>query len=164
MKIGDVAADFELPDQHGIPRRLSELSAGGLLVLFFYPRAGSGGCTREACHFRDLERDFARVGAAVAGISNDAPAKQREFATENHFSYPLLSDAAGEVADQFGVRRRLLARNLPTKRTTFVLDAQLTVKFAVSSETDMFVHADQALAAIRSWNPPPSLENGPGDR
>jgi peroxiredoxin Q/BCP len=164
MKIGEAAADFELPDQHGIPRRLSELATGGLLVLFFYPRAGSGGCTREACHFRDLGQQFASVGAAVAGISNDPPAKQLEFATDNGFSYPLLSDAAGEVADQFGVRRRLLARNLPTKRATFIVDRQLVVRFALSSETDMFVHADQALAFIQAGNPPPSLENGPGDR
>lgn len=153
MKIGEKAQDFQLPDQHGNPRKLSELLANGPLVVFFYPLAGSGGCTKEACHFRDLESEFAAAGATVVGISTDSPAKQLAFATENHFSYPLLSDTKGEVADQFGVRRRLLARTLPTKRATFILDSDSTLRFQVSSETNMNVHANEALAALagRAW-------------
>jgi len=149
MKIGDVVADFELPDQHGNPRKLSELAARGPLVIFFYPLASSGGCTKEACHFRDLEEEFAAVGASLVGISTDSPAKQLAFATENQFSYPLLSDRQGEVADLFGVRRRLLAKTLPTKRATFIVDPSLTVRFQVSSETNMDVHANEALAALQ---------------
>ncbi|ALE05961.1 peroxiredoxin [Arthrobacter sp. ERGS1:01] len=148
MKIGDVVADFELPDQHGNPRTLSALAANGPLVIFFYPLASSGGCTKEACHFRDLEKEFAAAGASLVGISTDSPAKQLAFATENHFDYPLLSDAKGAVADQFGVRRHLLAKTLPTKRATFIVDSSLTVRFQVSSETNMDVHADNALAAL----------------
>lgn len=153
MKIGEKAQDFQLPDQHGNPRKLSELLATGPLVVFFYPLAGSGGCTKEACHFRDLESEFAAAGATVVGISTDSPAKQLAFATENHFSYPLLSDTKGEVADQFGVRRRLLARTLPTKRATFILDSDSILRFQVSSETNMSVHANEALAALagRAW-------------
>ncbi|WP_113717890.1 peroxiredoxin [Arthrobacter dokdonensis] len=150
MKIGDVVADFELPDQHGTPRRLSALAAGGPLVIFFYPLAGSGGCTREACHFRDLEPKFSAVGASVVGISTDSVERQLAFATENHFGYPLLSDAGGQVTEQFGVRRHLLARTLPTKRATFIVDPALVVRFQKSSETNMDVHADGALAALRT--------------
>ncbi|PYI66261.1 peroxiredoxin [Arthrobacter livingstonensis] len=150
MKIGDVVSDFELPDQHGNARKLSVLAANGPLVIFFYPLAGSGGCTKEACHFRDLEKEFAAAGASIVGISTDAPAKQLAFATENHFSYPLLSDPNGEVAEQFGVRRHLLARTLPTKRSTFIVDPSRTVRFQVSSETNMDVHANDALAALAS--------------
>ena len=148
MKIGDVVADFELLDQHGTPRTLSSLVAGGPVVIFFYPLANSGGCTKEACHFRDLETEFAAAGASIVGISTDSPAKQLDFATKNHFSYPLLSDMKGEVAEQFGVRRHLLAKTLPTKRATFIVDPSLTVRFAVSSETNTDVHANEALAAL----------------
>ncbi len=148
MKIGDTVADFELPDQHGVLRKLSDLAAHGPLVVFFYPLAGSGGCTREACRFRDLEQEFAAVGASIVGISTDSPERQLAFATNNHFNYPLLSDPRGEVADQFGVRRRLLAKTLPTKRATFIVDPSLSVRFQVSSETNMDVHANDALAAL----------------
>ncbi|WP_104092018.1 peroxiredoxin [Arthrobacter sp. GMC3] len=150
MKIGDVVADFELLDQHEKPHKLSDLAAQGPLVIFFYPLASSGGCTKEACHFRDLEKEFAAAGASVVGISTDSPAKQLTFATENHFSYPLLSDRQGEVADLFGVRRRLLAKTLPTKRATFIVDPSLKVRFQVSSETNMDVHANEALAALQN--------------
>jgi len=148
MKIGDVVADFELPDQHGTPRRLSTLAANGPLVIFFYPLAGSGGCTREACRFRDLEQEFAAAGAAIVGISTDSPERQLAFAAANRFSYPLLSDPRGEVTELFGVRRHLLARSLPTKRSTFIVDPSLTLRFQVSSETNMEVHANDALAAL----------------
>ncbi len=148
MKIGEKVSDFQLPDQHGNPRKLSEFLAAGPLVIFFYPLASSGGCTKEACHFRDLESEFAAAGASLVGISTDSPSKQLAFATANHFSYPLLSDSKGEVADQFGVRRRLLAKTLPTKRATFVLDSDFTLLFQVSSETNMEVHANEALSAL----------------
>ncbi|WP_207346000.1 peroxiredoxin [Arthrobacter sp. E3] len=153
MKIGEKVSDFQLPDQHGNTRKLSELLAAGPLVIFFYPRASSGGCTKEACHFRDLESEFAAAGASLVGISTDSPARQLAFATDNRFSFPMLSDSQGEVADQFGVRRRLLAKTLPTKRATFVIDGDFTVRFQVSSETNMDVHADEALAALasRAW-------------
>ncbi|POH58566.1 peroxiredoxin [Arthrobacter glacialis] len=153
MKTGEKVADFELLDQHGTPRRLSELVADGPVVIFFYPLAGSGGCTQEACRFRDLETEFAEAGATLVGISTDSPAKQLAFATENRFSYPLLSDPKGHVADQFGVRRRLLARTLPTKRATFIVDAEQTLQFQVASETNMDVHANRALAelGVRAW-------------
>jgi len=153
MKIGEQVDDFELLDQHGNPRRLSELVADGPLVIFFYPLASSAGCTKEACHFRDLESEFNAAGASLVGISTDSPQKQLAFATNNHFSYPLLSDSKGEVADLFGVRRRLLAKTLPTKRATFIVDQDRVLRFQVSSETNMDVHANDALAALagRAW-------------
>lgn len=148
MKTNEVVADFALPDQNGDMRKLSELTADGPVVIFFYPLAGSGGCTKEACHFRDLQSEFAAAGASIVGISTDSEAKQLDFASKNSFNYPLLSDKKGEVADLFGVRRRLLAKSLPTKRATFIVDAKMLLRFAVSSETNMNLHADQALAAL----------------
>src|SRR4051794_6102185 len=104
---GDVVQDFALPDQDGVPRRLTELLAGGPVVLFFYPAAMTGGCTAEACTFRDLAAEFRDAGAQRVGISRDAPARQKEFAELNGFDYPLLSDPDSAVAAAFGVKRKL---------------------------------------------------------
>ena len=138
--------DFELPDQDGVPTRLSDQLAKGPVVLFFYPMAMTSGCTKEACHFRDLAGEFAQAGAQRLGISVDTVAKQKEFATGNAFDYPLLSDESGEVAASFGVKRKYVT---PVKRATFVIDRDLTVAKVIASEMNMDVHADRALAAIR---------------
>ena len=150
MNLEQEVPNFSLPDQHGNVRTLKELTSAGPLVIFFYPLAGSGGCTKEACHFRDLQADFAAAGATIVGISTDAEAKQLEFANKNSLSYPLLSDRDGEVADLFGVRRRLLVMSLPTKRATFIVGQDGRLKFELSSETNMNVHADQALEALQT--------------
>jgi thioredoxin-dependent peroxiredoxin len=149
MKPGETVADFELPDQTGTPRKLSELLSGGPVVLFFYPAAMTPGCTKEACHFRDLASEFAAVGANRVGISADAVQKQAKFADMQKFDYPLLSDADGAVATQFGVKRGLLGKLMPVKRTTFVIDTDLTVLEVIASEFNMDSHADKALATLR---------------
>src|ERR1700709_1304675 len=102
MNKGELIDDFELPDQHGTPRRLSTLLTDGPVVLFFYPAAMTSGCTKEACHFRDLAAEFRAAGIQRVGISRDSVDKQREFADRHSFDYPLLSDADGTVAEQFG--------------------------------------------------------------
>ncbi|KKC00723.1 peroxiredoxin [Mycolicibacter arupensis] len=150
MKTGDTVADFELPDQTGAPRRLSELLTQGPVVLFFYPAAMTPGCTKEACHFRDLAGEFAAVGATRVGISADAVAKQAKFAEQQGFDYPLLSDADGAVATQFGVKRGMLGRLIPVKRTTFVIDTDSRVLDVISSEFSMDAHADKALEVLRA--------------
>jgi thioredoxin-dependent peroxiredoxin len=150
MKTGDTVADFELPDQTGTPRKLSALLSDGPVVLFFYPAAMTPGCTKEACHFRDLAQEFAAVGANRVGISVDPVAKQAKFADTQHFDYPLLSDTDGAIANQFGVKRGLLGKLLPVKRTTFVIDTDRTVLDVISSELSMDSHADKALQTLRA--------------
>lgn len=150
MQTGDRVPDFELPDQTGTARSLSGLLAGGPVVLFFYPAAMTPGCTKEACHFRDLAGEFASVGASPVGISADGVAKQERFASSHRFDYPLLSDPDGSVAEIFGVKRGLLGKFLPVKRTTFVIDTDRTVLAVISSEINMDTHADKALATLRS--------------
>lgn len=150
MKTGDTVADFELPDQTGAPRKFSTLLADGPVVLFFYPAAMTPGCTKEACHFRDLAGEFAAVGAQRVGISTDAVAKQAKFADQQGFDYPLLSDTDGTVATQFGVKRGLLGKLMPVKRTTFVIDTDRTVLGVISSEFSMDSHADNALELLRA--------------
>ena len=149
MKRGDQVAEFELPDQTGKLRSLTELLANGPIVLFFYPAAMTPGCTKEACHFRDLASEFAALGASRVGISADAVEKQAQFADQQKFDYPLLSDTEGTVATQFGVKRGLLGKLMPVKRTTFVIDTDRTVLDVIASEFSMDTHADKALEVLR---------------
>ena len=107
------------------------------------------GCTKEACHFRDLAAEFAAVGAQRVGISTDSVGKQAEFADRQKFDYPLLSDNDGAVATAFGVKRGLLGKLMPVRRTTFVIDTDRTVLAVISSEISMATHADTALSVLR---------------
>lgn len=153
MREGDLAPDFELPDENGTPRRLSDLVAAGPVALFFYPAAMTPGCTAESCHFRDLKAEFEEAGAQRIGISADQVEKQKRFSDKHSFDYPLLSDPDGTVATQFGVRRRFTAL-LPTKRATFVIGTDRKIAAVISSEVRMNVHADRALDAVRKLKAP----------
>lgn len=145
LAAGSPAPDFELLDQAGKPHQLSELVLRGPVVLFFYPAAGSGGCTREAVHFRDLVTRFAALGAHRVGISTDDVATLEGFAEDEQLDFPLLSDLDGLVATAYGVRRRFIT---PVKRTTFVIDEHQRIVEVIASETNMHVHADRALEVL----------------
>jgi len=149
MDTGDLAPDFELPDEDGVPRRLSELTATGPVVLFFYPAAMTPGCTAESCHFRDMKAEFEAAGAQRVGISADDVEKQKRFSDKHEFDYPLLSDPDGAVATQFGVRRRVTVLT-PTKRATFVIGTDRRVLGVVRSEVRMNLHADRALEILKA--------------
>ena len=128
---------------------VARLLADGPIVLFFYPGAMTTGCTREACHFRDTAAEFAAAGVGRVGISRDTVAKQKEFADQNSFDYPLLSDEDGTVAGLFGVARNgLLSKFTPVKRWSFAIGADRRVIKVIRSETNMNVHADEALQAF----------------
>jgi peroxiredoxin Q/BCP len=147
MNTGDIVPDFELPDETGTPRKLSELLAAGPAALFFYPAAMTYGCTKESCHFRDLKAEFDALGAQRVGISADSVDKQKQFSDKHSFDYPLLSDPDRKVADLFGVKRG--SSLIPTKRTTFIIDTDRRVLDVIASEVRMNVHADRALDALR---------------
>jgi peroxiredoxin Q/BCP len=149
MDTGDLVEDFELPDETGTPRRLSDLLATGPIVLFFYPAAMTSGCTKESCHFRDLREEFASVGAQPVGISGDKIDKQAQFSAKHSFGYPLLSDPDRVVAGQLGVARGLLGLS-PLKRTTFVIDTDRRILARIASEFRMNSHADEALAVLKA--------------
>jgi peroxiredoxin Q/BCP len=119
-------------------------------VLFFYPAALTAGCTKEACHFRDLAAEYRAAGVQRVGISRDPVAKQKQFADKHGFDYPLLSDADGAVARGFGVARGGLGARLgaPVKRWTFVIGTDRRVVAVIHSELNMDRHADEALAAL----------------
>ena len=147
MEKGDLVADFELPDETGTGRRLTDFLARGPLILFFYPAAGSAGCSMESRHFRNLAQDFSAQGAQVVGISTDAVPKQSAFAARCSLGFPLLSDQQGTIAREFGVRRRF--GPIPVKRWTFVIGTNRRVLEIVKSEVNMTIHADRALEALR---------------
>ena len=175
MIAGEKAPDFTLFDHTGRPQTLSALLSQGPVVLFFFPLASSPICTAQACHFRDLSEEFARVGAQRVGISTDTVDKQAHFARQRSFDYPLLSDADDVVCELFGVRRGrltklrktvvareaarphrhtrrrgVLARLLPVRRTTFVIDTDRSILKVVSNEVRASVHADEALRFLKN--------------
>jgi thioredoxin-dependent peroxiredoxin len=179
MIAGDTAPDFTLLDHTGRPRKLSALLSDGPVVLFFFPIASSPICTAQACHFRDLSSEFAAVGARRVGISTDTVNRQAHFAQQRSFDYPLLSDADGVVSEMFGVRRGrlaklrksvvareaargsrhtrrrgVLARLMPVRRTTFVIDTDRTVLKVVSNEVRASVHADETLRFLQNHTAP----------
>jgi peroxiredoxin Q/BCP len=145
MEKGDHVDDFELRDETGTPRRLSEFLAQGPVVVFFYPAALTFGCTRESCHFRDAGAAFTAAGAQRIGISTDPVDKQKKFAEKHSFDYPLLADVEGKVSEMFGVRRK----GGRAKRETFVIAPDGTVLDVIKSELRFNVHADRALAALQ---------------
>jgi peroxiredoxin Q/BCP len=147
LSTGDQAPDFTLQDQTGQQVSLDALLAGGPVVLFFYPKAMTSGCTKESCHFRDLAGEFAELGAQRVGISVDKVDKQAAFDQKHSLGYPLLSDPDRKVASAFGVKRPGPIFN---KRATFVIGTDRRILAAISSETNMDVHADEALDVLRS--------------
>jgi thioredoxin-dependent peroxiredoxin len=147
MRAGDPVPDFELPAQDGRPVRLSEELTRGPVVLFFYPRAMTPGCTKESCHFRDLEAEFAAVGTSRLGISADPVDRQRQFSEKHGFDFPLLSDPDRAVARRYGVKR---PGPLLNRRATFVIGSDGRLLAQISSEVDMARHADEALTVLRS--------------
>ena len=146
VKTRDLAPDFTALDQSGSEVRLSELVADGPVVLFFYPKAFTPGCTMETCHFRDLAGAFAEVGAQRVGISADDTSIQAKFDAVYELDIPLLSDPDREIAKRYGVKRPGILLN---KRQTFVIGTDQRIVAVIGSEFNMDMHADAALAALR---------------
>lgn len=140
--IPDMTVDLD--DGRAVP--LSQLVDGDYLVVFFYPKAFTGGCTAQACHFRDLGAEFAAVNTARVGVSRDGRDTQARFSAEHRFDFPLIADPDGVVAKAFGAKR---PGPIPSRRHTVVVDGGLTVLHRIASETNMDVHADDALAFLR---------------
>jgi peroxiredoxin Q/BCP len=144
----DVAYDFTLRDQEGNDRTLSTMVKEGPVVLFFYPAALSAGCTKESCHFRDLNAEFTALGAQPVGISMDSADRQAQFSKKNSFDFPLLTDEDGEVAHHYGVKRAL--GFLKVKRATFIIGQDMVIRDVIHSEVNMNSHADRALEVLRA--------------
>ncbi len=141
---GSKVPDFELKDQDGKTFRLSEALAKGPVVVYFYPKDDTPGCTKEACSFRDSFAKFKDEGVQVVGISGDNVASHKKFAEKYHLPFTLLSDENNKVRKLFGVPRMML---LPG-RVTYVLNKDGVVIHQFNSLSQATQHVDEALTAI----------------
>jgi peroxiredoxin Q/BCP len=145
------APEFTLPDQDGNKVSLSDLRKRGSLVLYFYPKDMTPGCTNEACAFRDKLDQIRAAGAQVVGVSADSPASHRKFAEKFALNFPLLSDSDHQVAKAYGVykRKSLYGREvMGIERTTFIIAKDGTVT-RVFPKVKVNGHVDEVLAALR---------------
>jgi peroxiredoxin Q/BCP len=146
---GDQAPDFTLPDQDGKPVSLSGLR-GKTVVLYFYPKADTPGCTTQACGVRDHRSDYEQAGAVVLGVSPDAVKAVSKFDQKYDLGFPLLADEGHQVAEQYGVwvEKSMYGRTyMGNERTTFVIDSEGTIK-DILRKVKPAEHDDRVLAAV----------------
>jgi thioredoxin-dependent peroxiredoxin len=146
---GDRAPDFELPDQDGNPVKLSKLR-GQPVVVYFYPKADTPGCTTQACGVRDHRAAYEQVGARVLGISPDSVAKVKRFHDKQRLDFTLLADADHAVAERYGVwvQKSMYGRTyMGNERTTFILGSDGKV-VEVLRKVKPAEHDERALGAL----------------
>jgi len=154
VEVGDKAPDFTLPSDEG--REVSPKDyRGKKVVLYFYPKDGTTGCTQEAKEFRDLAEEFSREEAVILGVSKDSVESHRRFKEKNNLPFTLLSDPEGRVLDLYGVwkERNLYGRKfMGTERTTFLIDQEGTVK-KVYRKVKVKAHAKACLQDLSDLKP-----------
>ena len=145
IAIGTPAPDFELPDQHGNLVRLSQYRGRNAVVVYFYPKDDTTGCTVEACRFRDDFEKFRITGAEVIGISDDSTESHSRFASKYLLPFTLLSDKGGRVRKLYGVKKTF---GVLPGRVTFVIDREGIVRHVFSSQSSPARHVEEALVAL----------------
>jgi peroxiredoxin Q/BCP len=146
---GDTAPDFTLPDQDGNEVTLSDLR-GQPVVLYFYPKADTPGCTTQACGIRDHSADYDKSGARVVGVSPDTVAAQRKFADKFKLDFTLLADENHEVADLYGTwgEKKLYGKTyMGVQRATFIIDPEGKVAHVIPKASPK-THDDVVLEAL----------------
>ena len=149
LRIGDAAPDFELPDQDGEPVRLSSLR-GQPVVLYFYPKAATPGCTTQACGVRDHLPDYKELGAVVLGASPDPVGRVKRFHDKQGLNFPLLADEDHSVAEQYGVwgEKKMYGRTyMGVQRATFIIDPDGTVAHVIPKVSPK-THDEQVLKVL----------------
>ena len=153
IQVGDKAPDFTLVSQSGEPVRLYDRIGDGVVVLYFYPKDETRGCTAEACAFRDSHEVFAKAGAEVIGVSSDSPGKHAAFAEHHKLPFTLLSDKGGQIRKSYGVPAAL---GLIPGRVTYVIDRTGTVRHVFNSLTNISQHVSDALEVVQRLQNEPS--------
>jgi peroxiredoxin Q/BCP len=148
IKIGDSIPTFTLLDQNNVEVKIKN-KVGTPLVIYFYPKDDTPGCTREACGFRDDFEDFADLGAEIFGISSDSPRSHKRFAEKYRLNFTLLSDSKKEVEKLFGVKRNLFG--LLLERVTFVVDKEGIVRHIFNSQFEAKKHVQEALNILQKF-------------
>jgi peroxiredoxin Q/BCP len=149
LQAGDTAPDFTLPDQNGEELTLSDLR-GETVVLYFYPRADTPGCTTQACGVRDHRESYDAAGARVIGISPDTVEDVAKFAGKFDLNFTLLADADHAVADEYGtwVEKSMYGKKyMGVQRATFVIDADGKIANVIEKATPK-THDDDVLALL----------------
>ena len=146
IQVGDKAPDFTLPSQAGEQVRLSDRLGERIVVLYFYPKDETVGCTKEACAFRDSYEVFAEAGAEVIGVSSDSVDKHAAFAGHHELPFTLLSDQGGRVRKSYAVPATL---GLLPGRVTYVIDRAGTVRHVFSSQMNIGRHVNDALDVVK---------------
>lgn len=142
--VGSPAPQFELKNQDGKTFKLADRKGAGYTVLFFYPKAGTPGCTKQACAFRDSIKVIRDKGAEVYGISADTVAEEKKFHDEHKMTFDLLSDPDGKVIELYGVKMPVVKM---AKRQTFIVDKDLVVR-AHFEDVDPALDAKNVAKAI----------------
>ena len=149
LGVGEKAPDFTLPDQNGEEVTLSDLR-GGTVVLYFYPRADTPGCTTQACGIRDRRADYETAGVRVVGISPDPVDAVAKFAAKHGLGFTLLADADHAVADAYGtwVEKRNYGKTYwGVQRSTFIIDPEGTIAHVIEKASPK-THDDAVLGAL----------------
>jgi peroxiredoxin Q/BCP len=150
-KVGDLAPDFRLPSTRGKELTLKE-HLGKDVILYFYPKDDTPGCTAEACSFRDHESELTKIGAVILGISTDPLESHQKFRTKHNLNFPLLSDETADVAKMHGVwkEKNLYGRrSWGVARTTFWIGANGRIK-KIYKKVDAARHAEEILADLKA--------------
>jgi thioredoxin-dependent peroxiredoxin len=151
LKVGDKAPDFTLPTDGGGEISLKDLR-GRTVVLYFYPRDDTPGCTAEACAFRDSLPDFSKVKAEVVGISRDSVASHDKFKEKFKLRFPLASDDDGKVTEAYGVwveKSMYGKKYMGIERATFLIDAKGVIR-GIWRKVKVDGHADEVLKAAEA--------------
>jgi peroxiredoxin Q/BCP len=146
IEVGDQAPDFTLPSQSGEPVRLQDRIGQRVVVLYFYPKDETTGCTAEACAFRDSHEVFAAAGAEVIGVSSDSVDRHASFAGKHNLPFTLLSDVGGKVRGAYGVPAMF---GFIPGRVTYVIDRSGTVRHVFNSMMNIDRHVKDALEVVR---------------
>jgi len=148
--VGSKAPDFTLPSQSGEMMSLKDFLGEKVVILYFYPKDDTPGCTKEACAFRDEHEEFGKLDAEVIGVSSDSVESHRRFAEKHDLSFTLLSDEGGKVRKLYGVPKTF---GIFPGRVTYVIDEKGVIRHVFSSQIGAVRHVEGALkslAAIRS--------------
>lgn len=145
LKVGDQAPPFSGRDQRGTEIRSEDLLSQGPVILYFYPRDFTPGCTREACHFRDAFEDLQGLGASIVGVSVDDEASHARFAAVHQIPFSLLSDRDRSLAKAYDIVR---AFGLGTARVTFVIGRDGKIAGAFHHELSMSKHVSETKALL----------------
>jgi peroxiredoxin Q/BCP len=149
VKVGDKAPDFELQRQDGGLFRLHDLLKEKNVVLYFYPKDSTPGCTKQACEFRDQYEEFKQYDAEVVGVSSDNLISHQKFERVHHLPFTLLSDKGGQIRGIYGVPRKL---GVFPGRVTYIIDKDKTVRYVFNSMSKPREHISTALEVLKTIN------------